>query len=917
MQVSAGRCVQVRQVVMSRTARQVWLLAAFSMLLVCLYTYSTVHPSEPYFKRSHSSSTGADSVVVIFANSQGDTGTNDTRGGRHVASLGTSTTSSPPQGDGAYEIHGVLIKEIPFSSEKRFDLNKPVFRRLNSTNSLPPGREEIPPGVLEMIAESQNSKSEPGPLRQTGPPKISGRSPVSPGKDPNAGSWKNRAESSGQATEKPSGGRVVPDWVASLFHPQDADRRSGDDSLKRADASETDRAGVMYSDLVNIDEPQRGVSDTGVDQKDTQSRVDVEIENSVDIDDLGDHVKRVQSEGGPVERDQRVTNFQPGTRHTAGKLAEERHDAAHPETPGHHVVQNIQNPYPNLDHRQDVQDMLDIDQLSQLLDPDDQSFTWDDLSDLQGPIHSEKPKESFQSSGGPTDSKAAVSQTGDLPARSRDPAKAAGPPPDLDMFSSTEHSLPLTLPVHKHLTGKMVSAVRPADKPEAEAASHKTAAVPAEHENKKVKKLLHLPLTDLALHLPEDLQLSASSDGHPPDVDGVDTHALSDKTKMETQLSDSFVEGSQKKPSDVIAQNIKSDLNLTVWKGVLKERKRLLRAKCLDDNPIFKQNIQDSRAIVDKKRNFLYCPVGESAPGFFHRVMFSLKHNNRSAREFPSPFDIPLQAALAEDFDTVSRFHRKGWEEFMSGSLRLVVVRDPFSRLFAAYVDRLLVPDTAYWKKWGIPAITRHRKYPSSKSLACGHDVTFAEFVKYVISTIHSDDDIVKPVNSVCAPCDLRYSVIGHVETLVSDIEYVLSLLKLSIGNFTAETFMSDVNDDIISESADKAFGFYNQLQSCISKYEMGKRLWRNLQIHGIISEELSFSFAPKKVEKMTPSEFVKIAKEARKFLPDSEKVRQQKIEALKTAYENVPAEDIMQLVKIYALDFEFFGYDRHPSFLS
>ena len=360
-----------------------------------------------------------------------------------------------------------------------------------------------------------------------------------------------------------------------------------------------------------------------------------------------------------------------------------------------------------------------------------------------------------------------------------------------------------------------------------------------------------------------------------------------------------------------------STLNLTAWKSVQKDRKRLMRAKCEEHNLKPRRGMYDTKSIVDRHKNFLYCPVEKSASTFLRRFMYALINSSRS-REVSSPFDIPIETALRHSYDTLRTLFRKGIKDFVDKSVKLVVVREPFSRLFSAYVDKLLVPNSYYWEQWGTRAISRYRKSPTSQSLLCGHDVTFPEFVKYVIDTLHVSDVHLQPVNTLCSPCEIQFSVIGHVETLQSDFQYLTSVLKISVANFSAETLAADVISDAITDSTFSAFEPYEDLQHCVSKFETCKRLWRKMQLRGIISDKIKLPLKPYEAEKVTASEFVKIIHDARKkSSKDTDSLQLQKFQALHDAYKEVPAEDIMALVKLYYLDFEIFGYDKHPSFLA
>ena len=70
---------------------------------------------------------------------------------------------------------------------------------------------------------------------------------------------------------------------------------------------------------------------------------------------------------------------------------------------------------------------------------------------------------------------------------------------------------------------------------------------------------------------------------------------------------------------------------------------------------------------------------------------------------------------------------------FAKHDVSFTFVREPYSRLLSAYVDKLFSPNTMFWKITGSYVIEKFRQNPSKKSIDCGCDVTFPEFVRYFI----------------------------------------------------------------------------------------------------------------------------------------------------------------------------------------
>uniref|UniRef100_A0A3Q4G5F7 Carbohydrate sulfotransferase n=1 Tax=Neolamprologus brichardi TaxID=32507 RepID=A0A3Q4G5F7_NEOBR len=92
---------------------------------------------------------------------------------------------------------------------------------------------------------------------------------------------------------------------------------------------------------------------------------------------------------------------------------------------------------------------------------------------------------------------------------------------------------------------------------------------------------------------------------------------------------------------------------------------------------------------------------------------------------------------------------------------------EQLSKHFTAY-------RTAY-DCYGVEIIKRYRKGRAKDAAITGDDVTFAEFVRYLL-----DEDVERmnehwmPIYNLCQPCAVSYDFIGSYEHLESDAEFVL-----------------------------------------------------------------------------------------------------------------------------------------------
>ena len=115
---------------------------------------------------------------------------------------------------------------------------------------------------------------------------------------------------------------------------------------------------------------------------------------------------------------------------------------------------------------------------------------------------------------------------------------------------------------------------------------------------------------------------------------------------------------------------------------------------------------------------------------------------------------------------------------------KFIFVRHPFERLVSAYQDKFAGSNKIFQVAVGKEIIKKYRKQPTQLSLQNGHDVTFPEFVSYVIDEwkqCQTQLDVHwRPIIDLCHPCAMEYDFIGKFETLNQDVDYLLQTLNES-----------------------------------------------------------------------------------------------------------------------------------------
>ncbi|XP_044038232.1 carbohydrate sulfotransferase 11-like isoform X1 [Siniperca chuatsi] len=183
--------------------------------------------------------------------------------------------------------------------------------------------------------------------------------------------------------------------------------------------------------------------------------------------------------------------------------------------------------------------------------------------------------------------------------------------------------------------------------------------------------------------------------------------------------------------------------------------------------------------IVDDQHGLLYCYVPKVACTNWKRVLMVLTGVAGSLRD---PLAIPAnEAHVPGNLRTLSEYSTSQINQRLRSYLKFVFVREPFERLVSAYRNKFTRSyNTAFHKRYGTKIVRRHRPDPQPEALERGNDVSFEEFVYYLVDPATQREEPFNEhwerVHSLCHPCLIHYDVVGKYETLEQDSRYVLQL---------------------------------------------------------------------------------------------------------------------------------------------
>ena len=114
---------------------------------------------------------------------------------------------------------------------------------------------------------------------------------------------------------------------------------------------------------------------------------------------------------------------------------------------------------------------------------------------------------------------------------------------------------------------------------------------------------------------------------------------------------------------------------------------------------------------------------------------------------------------------------------------KFVFVRQPFERLVSAYLDKFKPDrvDKRYQPIFGAYIVKNYRRNATEKALKEGNDVTFEEFVRYLLDPKTRKKKRFNQhwlsFHETCHPCYVHFDFIGKFETLRDDAAYVIKEL--------------------------------------------------------------------------------------------------------------------------------------------
>lgn len=231
---------------------------------------------------------------------------------------------------------------------------------------------------------------------------------------------------------------------------------------------------------------------------------------------------------------------------------------------------------------------------------------------------------------------------------------------------------------------------------------------------------------------------------------------------------------------------------------------------------------------ADDVHKVLFCGIPKVSSTVWKRTMMILGSND-SEREILATNprkSIPRNPSkFAHDARIQRRFGLLNYNVYteeerqfrLHNYYKFIFVRNPFSRLLSAYLDKFTIHDYSRkvpYEKHALDILGRYRRLGNPNLALVDIDVTFSEFLHYVVDIWqeeHSADRHWRPYYKYCRPCTTEYDFIGHMETFNEDASYILQ--HVYNNSMDISQFMNSNLGPCNKKSTEKAVaGYYSQI---------------------------------------------------------------------------------------------------------
>ncbi|CAH0549616.1 unnamed protein product [Brassicogethes aeneus] len=181
--------------------------------------------------------------------------------------------------------------------------------------------------------------------------------------------------------------------------------------------------------------------------------------------------------------------------------------------------------------------------------------------------------------------------------------------------------------------------------------------------------------------------------------------------------------------------------------------------------------------LVDHKHKLLYCYVPKIACTNWKRVLMVLTNQSNASNLVDIPSNlVHSKNATVKLSDLDKNLAKKCLETYTT----FLMVRHPFERILSAYRNKFngnYTNSKYFQKRYGKHILKNYRKDATKQELKSGANVTFREFVKFLLNEGQQANEHWTPIFNLCQPCAVNYTFVGRYETLPQDSNTLLHMI--------------------------------------------------------------------------------------------------------------------------------------------
>ncbi|XP_044540322.1 carbohydrate sulfotransferase 8-like, partial [Gracilinanus agilis] len=180
--------------------------------------------------------------------------------------------------------------------------------------------------------------------------------------------------------------------------------------------------------------------------------------------------------------------------------------------------------------------------------------------------------------------------------------------------------------------------------------------------------------------------------------------------------------------------------------------------------------------LVEPNHRLLFCEVPKAGCSNWRRVLLLLSLNLSRWDPAEVQSDKLHRTRLLQ---RLSSFQRRDCDLVLNHYTPVLVTRHPLERLVSAYRDKFLHSEP-YYLHLAASMRTAIRGSSASRAQQNQRNLTFAEFVTFVLRQSPATLDVHwKPIELLCSPCRVRYTVLIRHESLSLEAAHALSFLGI------------------------------------------------------------------------------------------------------------------------------------------